>query len=100
MTSTAPSTATVLITAVHLSSGGTRHEHITSIRWQMSQSSKTGSTSVPDMVTFIDDGNEVATWDGRSSATVGVVRPAGRPAYLRTFANGEWTDNLLHLPRY
>jgi hypothetical protein len=28
---------------------------------------------------------------------VGVVRPVGRPAYLRTHADGDWNDNLLSL---
>ena len=30
-------------------------------------------------------------------ADVGVVRPAGRAAYLRTHADGDWNDNLLFL---
>src|ERR1700687_99213 len=30
-------------------------------------------------------------------SNVGVVRPAGRPAYLRTYADGDWNDNLLSL---
>jgi Protein of unknown function (DUF3892) len=30
-------------------------------------------------------------------ADMGVVRPAGRPAYLRTYADGDWNDNLLSL---
>jgi hypothetical protein len=28
---------------------------------------------------------------------VGVVRPAGRPAYVRTYADGDWNNNLLSL---
>lgn len=31
-------------------------------------------------------------------AYVGVVRQAGRAPYLRTHADGIWTDNLLSLP--
>jgi hypothetical protein len=30
-------------------------------------------------------------------ANVGVVRPAGRAPYLRTYADGDWNDNLLSL---
>jgi hypothetical protein len=30
-------------------------------------------------------------------ADIGVVRPAGRPAYVRTHADGDWNDNLLSL---
>ncbi|MEN4450123.1 DUF3892 domain-containing protein [Mycobacterium sp. SM3041] len=31
---------------------------------------------------------------------VGVVTPQVGPKYLRTYADGVWTDNLLALPRY
>ncbi len=31
-------------------------------------------------------------------AYVGVVQPTGRPAYLRTFRDKDWTDNLVNLP--
>jgi len=30
-------------------------------------------------------------------ADIGVVRPVGRPAYARTYADGNWNDNLLSL---
>lgn len=30
-------------------------------------------------------------------SNIGVVRPAGRPPYLRTHADGDWNDNLLSL---
>ena len=35
-------------------------------------------------------------YTGRRS-NVGVVRPAGRAAHLRTHADGDWNDNLLSL---
>lgn len=30
-------------------------------------------------------------------SNIGVVRPAGRQAYLRTYADGDWNNNLLSL---
>jgi len=30
-------------------------------------------------------------------ADVRVIRPAGREAYVRTYADGDWNDNLLSL---
>jgi hypothetical protein len=30
-------------------------------------------------------------------ADIGVVRPPGRAPYLRTYADGDWNDNLLSL---
>jgi Protein of unknown function (DUF3892) len=38
----------------------------------------------------IDPGN------GKRS-DIGVVRPAGRAPFLRTYADGDWNDNLLSL---
>lgn len=37
------------------------------------------------------------TLQGGERAEVGVVRSVNGP-YLRTYANGKWTDNLLSLP--
>jgi hypothetical protein len=41
--------------------------------------------------------NTFYTVDSRTGkrADVGVVRPAGRPAHVRTYADGVWNDNLL-----
>lgn len=41
------------------------------------------------MVTWIEGGNTVR---------VGVVNAT--PKYIRTYADGTWTDNLLALPRF
>ena len=38
--------------------------------------------------------------DGTREVQVGVVHPQYGPPYLRTHADGVWTDNLLALPRY
>jgi uncharacterized protein DUF3892 len=35
-------------------------------------------------------------YNGKRS-DVGVVRPVGRPAYVRTYADGDWNNNLLSL---
>lgn len=49
------------------------------------------------MVEFIDNGNSVFV-SGNPDAKVGVVK--GTPPYLRTYADGTWTNNLLSLPRF
>jgi hypothetical protein len=36
--------------------------------------------------------------DSKGDVRVGVVD--GTPPYIRTYADGRWTDNLLALPRY
>ena len=69
------------------------HEHITHAGghgWTL---------TVDQIISRIDSGSDkfyVRDSAGRS-AWVGVVRPAGRRAYIRTYADGVWTDNLLAL---
>lgn len=38
----------------------------------------------------------IDAYNGKRS-DVGVVRPVGRPPYLRTYADGDWNNNLLSL---
>jgi hypothetical protein len=72
------------------------HEHITHLGnpeagWEWTRER---------VITSIDAGtNTFYVIDPRSGrrADIAVVRPAGRPAYLRTHADGDWNDNLLSL---
>jgi|JI10StandDraft_1071094.scaffolds.fasta_scaffold106269_5 hypothetical protein len=84
------------ITHVRLSPPNSNdHQHITHVRWQ--QTSKSGESTKAAMVAFIQEGNTV--WvAGPPDAQVGVVN--GNPPYLRTHADGQWTNNLLSLPRF
>jgi len=91
---------TIRITAVRLT-GGERHEHITYLWWTNPASGKTGDSSRAQIVTWIeeDDGKAYVD-DGRGNrANVLVVTPKYGDKYLRTYADGRWTDNLLALPR-
>ena len=80
------------ITKSHANGG---HEHITSAggsspRWLL---------NVDQIISRIDlkvDQFYVQDYLGRR-AYVGVIRPLGRRAYIRTYADGVWTDNLLAL---
>ena len=52
-----------------------------------------------EMVDWIDNKAGVAKVQSNTGdVMVGTVD--GTPKYLRTYANGKWTDNLLALPRY
>jgi catechol-2,3-dioxygenase len=88
----------VEITAVHMS-GGDKHEHIADVKWASRQTSETGASTREVMVDWIENkkGQAVVT-DGKNTVSVGVV--TATPKYLRTYADGVWTDNLLALPRY
>lgn len=89
------------IDAIRMSAGGSGHEHITHVFGPAFQS-KTRYEAVSDIFhsrnTFFTQGNALA---GQTP----VARVADNKAvlsysdYLRTHANGQWTDNLLSLPR-
>lgn len=90
----------VYITAVHME-GTESHEHIASVRWRNPSSGKTGQNSRQEMVDWIKNENGVAKVQGTGGASdvsVGVVEAS--PPYLRTYADRQWTNNLLSLPRY
>ncbi|WP_030444775.1 DUF3892 domain-containing protein [Actinocatenispora sera] len=88
------------ITAIRLSAGGTRHEHITAVRWQVAGTYQTGDSTTADMVHWIEAGGSAYVSNGHRTVSVGVVEPNIGAKYLRTHADGVWTDNLLALPRF
>ena len=88
------------ITNVHMV-GGTTHEHISSLKWKNTTTASVGESTRQQLVDWLSvQGNEAIVRHGGASAFVGVVRPSNGPNYVRTYADGIWTDNLLALPRY
>jgi hypothetical protein len=88
----------IYIVKVHMV-GGARHEHIASVGWRNPEDGKTGESTRLVVVDWIENNSGVAkVSDGINTVSVGVVN-ANTP-YLRTHADGKWTDNLLALPRY
>lgn len=62
---------------------------------------KTGSSSRAEMVEFIEtNSGDVRVRNGKLEVKVGVITPKTGAKYIRTYADGKWTDNLLALPRY
>jgi hypothetical protein len=90
----------IQITAVHLE-GGPNHEHITRLWWSSDSTAESGNNSRAEIIAWIETQNGQAyTDDGRGHrANVAVVTPTGGAKYLRTHADGAWTNNLLALPR-
>lgn len=78
--------------------GENQHEHISHVKWRNSSTNATGEMTRADMVDWINKGNAVYVTDGTNTVSVGVVK--ANPSYLRTYADGKWTDNLLALPRF
>ena len=88
------------ITAVHLE-GGTNHQAITSFRWRNEQTGTTGQSDKPTMVKWIDEGNEANVADGAREVPVYTYHPTdGRQPWCQTKSDGDWSNNLLSLPRY
>ena len=89
----------IRITAVRLQ-GGNGHEHIVHLWWTNPANSKSGDNSRAQLVAWIEDeGGKAYVEDTHGRVDVGVVKPTHGPKYLRTYADGRWTDNLLALPR-
>ncbi len=89
------------INAIRMSVGGTRNEHITHI-FGPELGTKTRFEGVSDIY---HRRNTFYTQTSSLGGQTPVDRVAANAAalsdndYLRTHANGQWTDNLLSLPR-
>ncbi|MGW0502043.1 DUF3892 domain-containing protein [Micromonospora sp. NPDC003241] len=90
----------IKITAIRLSDGAA-HEHIVWLWWENPSTGATGNNSRAALIEWIESqGGKAYVEDSRGNrADVGVVKPTYGEKYLRTHANGVWTDNLLALPR-
>lgn len=78
--------------------GGTGHEHIEGYAWENTADGKSGKSTKPVMVDWINRNGPAKVRDLGSNVDVLVVN--ANPPYLRTQANSRPTDNLLRLPRY
>ncbi|WP_405709126.1 DUF3892 domain-containing protein [Streptomyces xanthophaeus] len=92
---------TIQITAVRLTAGGTTHEHIIHLWWTEQATGKISDNTRAQIVDWIENQSGKAyTSDAAGHRTeVAVVTPARGEKYLRTHADGVWTNNLLALPR-
>jgi len=90
--------ANVQVTCITKAHPQSAHEHITHIgnpaaNWKWTREEVIASIDAGTNTFFVLD-----PVTGKRS-TVGVVRQAGRSTYLRTYADGQWNDNLLSLPQ-
>jgi len=91
---------TVRFTHIRLT-GGDKHEHITHLRGVDDSNSKTFEDTRAAWVSWVEGGGSAYVQDsqGRRAGIV-VVKPNFGAKYLRTVADGVYTDNLLALPRF
>jgi hypothetical protein len=90
----------IRITAIRLS-GGTSHEHIVHLWWTDPATNQSGDDSRSAIVSWIETkAGQAYVNDGQGHrVSVLVVTPTRGEKYLRTYADGIWTDNLLALPK-
>ena len=91
----------VRVTHVRFSSTSRTHETITHYKWTNLQDSSTDSSTKATMVDWIDNKKgRAVVGTGSAQVEVGVVHPASGLPYLRTYADGSWSNNLLSLPPF
>jgi hypothetical protein len=90
----------IQITAIRLGEGKA-HEHPTEVRWRSASTSAGQSTreAIVDWLS-VSSANQAVVADGSKCVPVLVVRPVNQAPYVRTYADGVWTDNLLALPTF
>ena len=90
----------IFITARHMD-GGSEHQHIARVRWVgATDNTKTGESSRQEIVDWMASGSGVEAFVLDGARKVRVVVVNGNPPYLRTRADGQWTDSLLALPAF
>jgi len=87
----------IYITQIRMSSGGTKHEHITDLKWR-DPAGGDGQSTTEAVVEWIRKNGDARVKDSRGEVHVRVVEVV--PPHLRTVADGRFSDNLLSLPRF
>jgi Protein of unknown function (DUF3892) len=90
----------IYITAVHMEPPGEHHGHIAEVKWEAQSSPQTGTSTVKEMVEWIGDKQGFAHVRDRAGNEVEVRVVHADPPYLRTYADGIPSDDLLAQPRY
>jgi hypothetical protein len=86
------------VAAVHMSPGGSKHEHIADVIW-VDDKFASGESTVSAVIDFLrKNPGQIRVSSTSSTATVQVVE-ATRP-YIRSIKDGSVSDNLLTITRY
>lgn len=89
----------IYITAIHMSPPTANdHEHISDLQWRNPGTGSTGQSTRAAVVQWIRDDGDARVQDRAGDVRIGVVE--ADPPYLRTYADGRYTNNLLSLPRF
>lgn len=90
------------IRITHVRFGGTQktHESITDYKWVNRENGDVGASTKPILVAWVDNNGTAVVGSGPQEVRVGSVHPDHSAAYLRTYADKTWTNNLLALPTF
>lgn len=90
------------IEITHVKYSGTvkTHESIVEYKWKNRENGNVGSSIKSVLVKWVDDNGLAYVGTGTQQVKVAAVHPADIPAYLRTYADGKATNNLLSLPTF
>jgi len=80
--------------------GGTGHEHITKYKWKSTTDGKIDISDRPQMVTYVEQHPKTVFVQDKKGKVDVVVINGPTHKYLKTVADGRYTDNLLYLPRF
>lgn len=92
----------IRIIARHMA-GGRYHEHIAEVKYRDISGNEVKRATRQQMVNWLDvseDNRAIVGVYPTAYVYVGTIHPDNAPAYIRTYANGKWTDNLLSLEEY
>ena len=75
------------------------HEHITHVQWGGDQSGESGISTTKSVDDWIDDIGQAHAGYGASEVVVATATLIALP-YLRTHADGSWSNHSFELPDY
>lgn len=90
----------IFVTAISMSPPDSQqHEHITRVYWENTADGESGWMSKQQAVDWLNGSSSNRLWVRGQPKNAEVVVVSGTPDYLRTVADGYYTNNLLSLPR-
>jgi len=88
------------ITHVRFDGPQKTHEAISHFKWRGIETAQVGSSDKQTLVAWVDDNGTAYVGSGTRQVKVGSVHPENSADYLRTYADGTWSNNLLSLATF